>query len=78
MDRTADSLRDRRHDAVRAWTAFVDSCDDELAGVRPEILSSWRRSADAIGLDVTEAPLADDEFSILLNDGRVDEADGGN
>ena len=53
-------LRDRRHDAVRAWTAFVEHGDDMEALVRPEILQSWHRSEDALSLDVRSAPLADE------------------
>lgn len=59
MDHTATSLRDRRLDAVRAWTAFVQQGDDAVR-VRPEILSSWRRSAQGTGLQVHGAPLADE------------------
>ncbi|WP_435746283.1 transcriptional regulator [Nocardioides sp. SYSU DS0663] len=51
-------LETRRHEAVRAWTSFVEH-GDTAAAVRPEILSSWARSA-AVGTDVTEAPLADE------------------
>ena len=53
-------LRDRRLDAVRAWTAFVEGGDDAEDLVRPEILKSWQRSAAARTVDVTEAPLADE------------------
>lgn len=59
MGRPDASLRDRRIDAVRAWTAFVTEGDDAVL-VRPEILSSWRRSALGPALDVTGAPLADE------------------
>lgn len=51
-------LEARRHDAVRAWTSFVEH-GDAGGAVRPEILSSWSRST-AVGTDVTEAPLADE------------------
>ena len=38
-------LHARRLDAVRAWTAFVESAGGAPeSGVRPEILSSWARS----------------------------------
>ena len=55
-----DELHDRRLDAVRAWTAFVEHGDDATSLVRPEILDSWQRSEAAISRDVTEAPLADE------------------
>jgi len=54
------SLRDRRHDAVNAWTTFVERGDDAATLVRPEILRSWQLSRSAITHDVTEAPLADE------------------
>ena len=60
MDHAVDSLRDRRLDAVKAWTAFVTD-GNETVPVRPEILTSWRRSAQGAGLDVTGAPLADEQ-----------------
>lgn len=52
-------LSDRRLEAVRAWTAFVQDGGGEPL-VRPEILTSWRRSGAAVRPDVTEAPLADE------------------
>ncbi len=55
-----DDLQSRRLDAVRAWTAFVEHGDEAAARVRPEILSSWRRSGTGHGLHVAEAPLADE------------------
>jgi transcriptional regulator of acetoin/glycerol metabolism len=54
-------LRDRKREAMRAWTAFVESGDLAEPLVRPEILSSWTRSTAAITPDVTEAPLADED-----------------
>jgi transcriptional regulator of acetoin/glycerol metabolism len=54
----ARTLSARRHDAVRAWTAFVEHGDAVADRVRPEILDSWSRSAGT--LEVTEAPLADE------------------
>ena len=54
-------LQDRRLDAVRAWTAFVELGDDAEHLIRPEILASWRRSNAAITADVTKAPLADED-----------------
>jgi transcriptional regulator of acetoin/glycerol metabolism len=53
-------LRNRRTDAVRAWTTFVEHADDVAPLVRPEILTSWTRSEAAISTDVREAPLADE------------------
>ncbi|KQY55445.1 MULTISPECIES: hypothetical protein [unclassified Nocardioides] len=53
-------LHERRIDAVRAWTAFVEQGDRAEQLVRPEILHSWRRSGSLIRPDVTEAPLADE------------------
>lgn len=60
MDDSAASLRDRRLDAVRSWTAFVTE-GNEAVSVRPEILSSWRRSACGPALEVSGAPLADED-----------------
>lgn len=54
-------LQERRISAARAWTAFVESGDAAEDFVRPEILSSWTRSASAIRPDVREAPLADED-----------------
>ncbi|MCD4533876.1 transcriptional regulator [Nocardioides sp. cx-169] len=54
-------LRDRKREAMRAWTTFVESGDLAAPVVRPEILSSWTRSTAAITPDVTEAPLADED-----------------
>ena len=52
-------LQARRVEAVRAWSAFIETGDaaDEL--VRPEILRSWTRSS-VISPTVTEAPLSDE------------------
>ena len=55
-----DDLQNRRVEAVRAWTDFVEHGDASRGLVRPEILRSWERSAPAVGLDVAEAPLADE------------------
>ncbi len=57
---THEDLHTRRVRAVRAWTSFVEggAGPDDL--VRPEILRSWERSAPAVHIDVTEAPLADE------------------
>ncbi|MDN5896095.1 MAG: transcriptional regulator [Nocardioides sp.] len=53
-------LRDRRLEAMRAWTSFVEQGDQVERWVRPEILRSWLRSGAAVKPDVTEAPLADE------------------
>ena len=53
-------LQTRRMDALRAWSTFVERGDDAEQLVRPEILSSWARSAAAVSTDVTQAPLADE------------------
>ncbi|NYG54856.1 helix-turn-helix domain-containing protein [Nocardioides perillae] len=53
-------LHARRLDAVRAWTAFVERGDEAEPLVRPEILSSWRRSGTGRALQLAEAPLADE------------------
>jgi hypothetical protein len=54
-------LRDRRVTAMQAWTTFVEHGDAAEPLVRPEILHSWQRSESAVGLDVTAAPLADED-----------------
>jgi transcriptional regulator of acetoin/glycerol metabolism len=54
-------LDDRRHQAVRAWTAFVERGDEAAPLVRPEILDSWQRSQSARTRDIVEAPLADEQ-----------------
>ncbi len=54
-------LSDRRHDAVRSWTAFVELGDREVPAVRPDILTSWLRSSAALPPDLTHAPLADED-----------------
>ena len=53
-------LQERKLEALRAWTSFIESGDDAAALVRPEILSSWARSEAAVSTDVREAPLADE------------------
>ncbi|MEZ5097107.1 MAG: transcriptional regulator [Nocardioides sp.] len=53
-------LQQRRLDAVRAWTTFVEHGDAAAGVVRPEILASWQMSRQAIAPDVREAPLADE------------------
>lgn len=57
---STSELQTKRHDAVRAWTSFVEHGDDAEPLVRPEILTSWTRSEAAVSPDVTEAPLADE------------------
>jgi len=60
MSGPRNELHTRRVDAVRAWTSFVERRDGAADLVRPEILRSWERSAPAVGIDVTEAPMADE------------------
>jgi len=60
MSRPRNELHTRRVDAVRAWTTFVEHGDDAEGLVRPEILRSWERSAPAVGIDVAQAPMADE------------------
>lgn len=55
-----NELQERRLDALRAWTAFVQE-GDAAAAVRPEILTSWARSGATVAASVREAPLADEE-----------------
>ena len=54
------SLRDRRVEAVQAWTAFVEHGGAAAGHVRPDILSSWQRSEEALSRAVTAAPMADE------------------
>jgi transcriptional regulator of acetoin/glycerol metabolism len=60
MSGPRNELHTRRVDAVRAWTSFVEHGDGAEGLVRPEILRSWERSAPAVGIDVAEAPMADE------------------
>ncbi len=60
MTTARDELQTRRLEAVRAWVSFVEHGDRAQGLVRPEILRSWERSAPAVGIDVREAPLADE------------------
>ncbi len=53
-------LRDRRFEAVQAWTAFVEHGDGAVERVRPEIRDSWELSTHSVTPDLTEAPLADE------------------
>jgi transcriptional regulator of acetoin/glycerol metabolism len=57
---THRDLRDRRIEAVQAWTAFVELGDEAGDRVRPEIRDSWQLSTGAVTPDLTEAPLADE------------------
>ena len=54
------SLHDRRVEAVQAWTAFVEHGGAAAGHVRPDILSSWQRSEEALARAVTAAPMADE------------------
>src|SRR3954471_18720182 len=68
-------LSTRRQDAVRAWTSFVEHGDEVEELVRPEILTSWARSHAAVPVDVTEAPLADeDEIQAIWRDSPLQTA----
>ncbi len=60
MTKAREELQARRHDAVRAWTSFVELGDEASPLVRPEILRSWELSGAAVTPDVGEAPLADE------------------
>ena len=62
-------LHSRRLDAVRAWTNFVERGDGAEGQVRPEILRSWERSAPAVGIDVSEAPMDDESDTAAMWDG---------
>lgn len=69
MAGSSNELHSRRVDAVRAWTTFVERGDGAEGLVRPDILRSWERSAPAVGVDVTEAPLADESDTASIWDG---------
>ncbi|MEO5653448.1 MAG: transcriptional regulator, partial [Marmoricola sp.] len=60
MPSQTNDLQSRRVQAVRAWSSFVEHGDAAEGLVRPDILRSWERSAPAVGIDVTEAPLDDE------------------
>lgn len=53
-------LRARRLDAARAWSRYVERGEVVETAVRPEILNSWSRSGEAVGTDLTEAPMDDE------------------
>jgi hypothetical protein len=63
--RTRSSLKHSRRRLVEAWQAYVladrNSRADRPgpAGVRPEIATSWERSADRVPMEVAAAPVAD-------------------
>ena len=69
MTISRQELQSRRLKAVRAWTNFVEHGDGAEGMVRPEILRSWERSAPAVGIDVSEAPLADESDTRSFWDG---------
>ncbi|HJQ07156.1 MAG TPA: transcriptional regulator [Nocardioides sp.] len=58
---TQQELQERQLATVRAWTAFMDESDDYPRLVRPEILTSWRRSRVAVDADHVAAAPLDDE-----------------
>ena len=69
MSPSSNDLHTRRVDAVRAWTNFVEHGDGTGVLVRPEILRSWERSAPTVGIDVAEAPMADESDTAAIWDG---------
>ena len=69
MSGPIDELHTRRVDAVRAWTNFIEHGDGAEGVVRPEILRSWERSAPTVGIDVAEAPMADESDTAAMWDG---------
>ena len=69
MTGSRNELHSRRMDAVRAWTTFIEHGDGAEGLVRPEILRSWERSAPAVGIDVAEAPLADESDTAAIWNG---------
>ena len=69
MNPSSNDLHGRRVDAVRAWTNFVEHGDRVEGLVRPDILRSWQRSAPVVGIDVSEAPMADESDTAAMWDG---------
>jgi transcriptional regulator of acetoin/glycerol metabolism len=69
MSPSRNDLQSRRVDAVRAWTHFIEHGDGAEGAVRPEILRSWERSAPAVGIDLAEAPLADESDTASIWNG---------
>ena len=61
-------LTERHRASVAAWTAFVEHGDAAVDRVRPEILSSWRRTP-AVVPHLQEAPLADEAETRSFWDG---------
>src|SRR5215207_7896588 len=59
------ALRDNRRRLIEAWERYVLTDRDARtespapAGLRPEIITSWERSADQVSTEVAAAPLAD-------------------
>jgi hypothetical protein len=68
---TRAQLHRRRSTLARAWDLHIPAiCDKQpisagQAGVRPEIVASWERSAEHIMPEVHQAPLADAEDTRL-------------
>jgi transcriptional regulator of acetoin/glycerol metabolism len=69
MSPSSNDLQSRRVDAVRAWTNFIEHGDGAEGAVRPEILRSWERSAPTVGIDLAEAPLADESDTASIWNG---------
>jgi transcriptional regulator of acetoin/glycerol metabolism len=69
MTGSRNELQSRRMDAVRAWTSFIEHGDGAEGLVRPEILRSWERSAPTVGIDVSEAPMADESDTASIWNG---------
>lgn len=69
---TRAQLHRRRSHLARAWDMHVPAiCDNQStgaarAGVRPEIVASWERSAAHVMPEVPEAPLADVDETRLV------------
>lgn len=59
------ALRENRRRLIEAWERYVltdrDARSESPApeGLRPEIITSWERSADRVSVEVAAAPLAD-------------------
>jgi len=59
------ALRDNRRHLIEAWERYVLADRDARTaspapeGLRPEIITSWERSADQVSAEVVAAPLAD-------------------
>ncbi len=71
MSGPTNELHTRRVDAVRAWTNFIEHGDGAECLVRPEILRSWERSAPTVGIDVSEAPMADESDTAAIWNGSA-------